>query len=86
MEKFKGQSQTYVATISTVLPPRHQTATLVYSNPQQLGSGPRLAVANPIATQRQGYYLIKFNSFYPHTFSQVFRFLFLFPFSLFMIY
>lgn len=50
-----GQSQTYVATIATVLPPRHQTATLVYSNPQQIGtnvSGPRLA--NQIATQRQG--------------------------------
>lgn len=44
------------ATLATVLPPRHQTATLVYSNPQQLGTnvtGPRLAVANPIATQRQ---------------------------------
>ncbi|XP_031641042.1 mucin-12 isoform X2 [Contarinia nasturtii] len=51
-----GQSQTYVATLATVLPPRHQTATLVYSNPQQLGTnvtGPRLAVASPIATQRQ---------------------------------
>lgn len=51
-----GQSQTFVATLATVLPPRHQTATLVYSNPQQLGTtvtGPRLAVANPIATQRQ---------------------------------
>lgn len=50
-------SGTYVATIATVLPPRHQTATLVYSNPQQIGSnvgGPRLAVANSIATQRQG--------------------------------
>lgn len=44
------------ATLATVLPPRHQTATLVYSNPQQIGTnvtGPRLAVANPIATQRQ---------------------------------
>lgn len=51
-----GHNQTYVATLATVLPPRHQTATLVYSNPQQLGTnvtGPRLAVANPIATQRQ---------------------------------
>lgn len=51
-----GQSQTFVATLATVLPPRHQTATLVYSNPQQLGSnvtGPRLAVASPMATQRQ---------------------------------
>lgn len=41
--------------MATVLP-RHQTATLVYSNPQQLGTtvtGQRLAVANPIATQRQ---------------------------------
>lgn len=50
-----GQS-TFVATLATVLPPRHQTATLVYSNPQQMGTtvtGPRLAVANPIATQRQ---------------------------------
>lgn len=52
-----GGSGTYVATIATVLPPRHQTATLVYSNPQQIGSnigGPRLAVANSIANQRQG--------------------------------
>lgn len=51
-----GQSQTFVATLATVLPPRHQTATLVYSNPQQLGSnvsGPRLAVASPIVPQRQ---------------------------------
>ncbi|XP_055317926.1 uncharacterized protein LOC129576619 isoform X3 [Sitodiplosis mosellana] len=51
-----GQSQTFVATLATVLPPRHQTATLVYSNPQQLSTnvtGPRLAVASPIATQRQ---------------------------------
>lgn len=51
-----GQSQTFVATLATVLPPRHQTATLVYSNPQQLGTtvtGPRLAVGSPIATQRQ---------------------------------
>lgn len=46
-----------MATLATVLPPRHQTATLVYSNPQQLGAnvgGPRLAVASPMATQRQG--------------------------------
>lgn len=45
-----------MATLATVLPQRHQTATLVYSNPQQLGTtvtGQRLAVANPIATQRQ---------------------------------
>lgn len=51
-----GQSQTFVATLATVLPPRHQTATLIYSNPQQLGtnvSGPRLAVGSPLATQRQ---------------------------------
>lgn len=53
---ISGPSQTFVATLATVLPPRHQTATLVYSNPQQLGTtvtGPRLAVASPIATQRQ---------------------------------
>lgn len=51
-----GQSQTFVATLATVLPPRQQTATLVYSNPQQFGTagtGQRLAVANPISTQRQ---------------------------------
>lgn len=54
-----SQPQTFVAvasTLATVLPPRQQTATLVYSNPQQFGaSGPgqRLAVANPITAQRQ---------------------------------
>lgn len=53
---YVGQSQTFVATVATLLPPRHQTATLVYSNPQQLGTnvtGPRLAVASPMTTQRQ---------------------------------
>lgn len=45
-----------VATLATVLPPRQQTATLVYSSSQQFGTtagGQRLAVTNPIATQRQ---------------------------------
>lgn len=45
-----------VATLATVLPPRQPTATLVYSNSQQFGTtagGQRLAVTNPIATQRQ---------------------------------
>lgn len=51
-----GQPQTFVATLATVLPPRQQTATLVYSNPQQFGTaatGQRLAVGNPISGQRQ---------------------------------
>lgn len=51
-----GQAQGYVATLATVLPARQQTATLVYSNPQQFGAaggGQRLAVANPMAAQRQ---------------------------------
>lgn len=50
-----GQPQ-FVATLATVLPPRQQTATLVYSNSQQFGTtagGQRLAVTNPITTQRQ---------------------------------
>lgn len=50
-----GQPQ-FVATLATVLPPRQQTATLVYSNSQQFGTtaaGQRLAVSNPISTQRQ---------------------------------
>lgn len=53
-----GQPQTFVATIATVLPPRQQTATLVYSNvnnPQQFGTtatGQRLAVTTPISGQR----------------------------------
>lgn len=51
-----GQGPTFVATLAAVLPPRQQTATLVYSNPQQFGTTPggqRLAVTNPISTQRQ---------------------------------
>lgn len=39
--------------VATVLPPRQQTATLVYSNPQQFTSAQRLAVATPITAQRQ---------------------------------
>lgn len=40
--------------VATVLPPRQQTATLVYSNPQQqFTSTQRLAVATPITGQRQ---------------------------------
>lgn len=53
---YSGQTQTFIVSLATVMQPRHQTATLVYSNPQQLGTnvtGPRLAVASPIATQRQ---------------------------------
>lgn len=39
--------------VATVLPPRQQTATLVYSNPQQqFTSTQRLAVATPITGQR----------------------------------
>lgn len=49
--------QAFVATLATVLPPRQQTATLVYSNvnnPQQFGTtgGQRLAVTNPISGPR----------------------------------
>lgn len=48
-----SSGQTFVATLATVLPPRQQTATLVYSNvnsPQQFGtaSGQRLTVTNPV--------------------------------------
>lgn len=39
--------------VATVLPPRQQTATLVYSNPQQQFTSTRLAVATPITGQRQ---------------------------------
>lgn len=40
--------------VATVLPPRQQTATLVYSNPQQqFTSTQRLAVTTPIPGQRQ---------------------------------
>lgn len=46
------QQQTFVATLATVLPPRQQTATLVYSNvsnpQQQFQSNQRLAVATPL--------------------------------------
>lgn len=49
-----GQQQTFVATLATVLPPRQQTATLVYSNvtnpQQQFSSTQRLAVATPLIT------------------------------------
>lgn len=45
---------TFVATVATLLPPRQQTATLVYSNPQQqFTSTQRLAVATPLTGQRQ---------------------------------
>lgn len=52
-----SSGQAFVATLGTVLPPRQQTATLVYSNvnnPQQFGAstGQRLAVANPISGPR----------------------------------
>lgn len=44
-------------TLATVLPPRQQTATLVYSSSQQqfgtTAGGQRLAVSNPISAQRQ---------------------------------
>lgn len=52
------QQQTYVATLSTVMPPRQQTATLIYSNvtnpQQQFTTAPnqRLAVATPLIGQR----------------------------------
>lgn len=55
---ISGQPQTFVATLATVLPPRQQTATLVYSNvnnSQQFGNattGQRLVTA-PITGQRQ---------------------------------
>lgn len=49
-----GQQPTFVATVATLLPPRQQTATLVYSNPQQqFTSTQRLAVATPLTGQRQ---------------------------------
>jgi hypothetical protein len=49
-----GQQQTFVATLATVLPPRQQTATLVYSTSQQqqysIQPQQRLAVATSLGT------------------------------------
>ncbi|XP_055376179.1 uncharacterized protein LOC129608588 isoform X2 [Condylostylus longicornis] len=65
IQTSQQQQQTFVATLATVLPPRQQTATLVYSNVsnsqgQQYtsvtgGSAQRYTVATPItgSTQRQ---------------------------------